>query len=832
MLRFNVTARLAVGMALLATAGLLLIMTLDVGPNLQAEMVRNRHSLCETIAMSSSILASRGDLQGLEANLDRVVSHNPDVLSAGVRRYDGVLFVDINDHAGTWVPPDQATQQQSQIYVPIQADGQEWGAVELRFRNLREWSFAGFLRSPIVRQVGIFCLVCVGVFYVFLQRVLRQLNPSRVIPGRVRAALDTMASGLMILDEDERIVLANRAFASVLGRDAEKLQGIQAAELPWSSRGENPLGFPWSKALRTGEVCTGSLLELSSDEQQSHSYIVNSAPIAGEDGKCRGVLASFEDVTQFERTKAELQKMLDELRTSRDEVRRKNDELKLLATRDPLTGCFNRRAFFETFEVMWEGAARYKRGLSCVMVDVDHFKSINDKHGHSTGDMVLQKVALALRNTARTCDVVCRYGGEEFCILLPQIDIENAVAAAERYRQAIQGLQIPDLRVTASLGVSSIALGSSDPQGMIDQADKCLYVAKRNGRNQVIRWDAVPPDLVVDQSKISRDGPEASGDKPASEKEAVVVGTELVPGAIKKPEESEMASIPFGVVSTLLAALAYRDSATAEHSRRVADLCVLLGSRLLSVRETYVLEMAALLHDIGKIGVPDAILLKPGPLTEEEWKVMSMHDHIGVDIVGSTFASPLLMDIIRNHHSVYGGHGRNHRLPTGNDIPTGARILAIADAYDAIVSNRVYRPGRSQEEAFAELQRCAGAQFDPELVHQFIEAVRSHDQCRHHLTGHVSKQAAVQIGSQIEKLAEALDHRDCDSMAALADRLKQVAQKQGVEEIATAAGLLMTSAADADLAEAVKLTIELLDLCRSIQDVHLEVDGRNYAHVL
>jgi diguanylate cyclase (GGDEF)-like protein/PAS domain S-box-containing protein len=815
-------------MAMLAVAAQLLVMTLDIGPNLNAEVVRNRHSLCETIAMSSSILASRGDLKGLEANLERVVAHNPDVLSAGVRRYDGVLFVDINDHSGTWIPPERIKSQQSQIYVPIQADGQEWGAVELRFRDLNGWSFRSFIRSPVLREVLVIGLVCAGMFYFFLRRVLRQLNPSRVIPGRVRAALDTMASGLMILDEDERIVLANRAFASVLGRDAETLQGFQAAELPWASRKEGaaPTDFPWSKSLRTGEVFTGNLLELNTENEQSHSYMVNSAPIAGEDGKCRGVLASFEDVTQFERTKAELQKMLDELRTSRDEVRRKNDELKLLATRDPLTGCVNRRAFFETFEVMWEGAARYKRGLSCVMVDVDHFKSINDKHGHSTGDMVLQKVAQALRNTARTCDVVCRYGGEEFCILLPQIDLENAVAAAERYRQAVQGLQIPDLRVTASLGVSSVALGASDPQGMIDQADKCLYVAKRNGRNQVIRWDAVPPDLVVDPTKVSREAPEASASRSSPSQDATALESTSPTAGAGSGEELETASIPFGVVSTLLAALAYRDSATAEHSRRVADLCVLLGSRLLSVRETYVLEMAALLHDIGKIGVPDAILLKPGPLTEEEWKVMAMHDHIGVDIVGSTFASPLLMDIIRNHHSVFGGRGRNDRLPSGTNIPTGARILAIADAYDAMVSNRVYRAGRSQEEAFAELQRCAGSQFDPDLVQQFIEAVRSHDQCRHQSSTHVSKQAAVQIGSQIEKLAEALDHRDCESMAALADRLKHVAQKQGVDEIANAAGRLMTSAADADLAEAVKLTIELLDLCRSIQDVHLEVDGR------
>ncbi len=404
------------------------------------------------------------------------------------------------------------------MHVPVLAGSQNWGSVELRFSSRHEWRPSGWWRSPLVQQAVFIALASCAVFYFFLKKILRHLDPSRVVPARVRATLDTMASGLVILDDTGRIVLANRAFASVVGREPDQLQGSQANDLPWSVPPSGlPAQFPWSRVLSTGETLTGSLLELKVGDDPTHSYMVNSAPISGDDGKCRGVLASFEDVTQLERTRAELENMLDELHRSRDEVRRKNEELTLLATRDPLTGCFNRRSFFETFETLWETAHRHRLPLSCLMVDIDNFKAINDKCGHSWGDVVLQKAARALTNAARTCDVICRYGGEEFCILLPQMDVEHAMLAAERFRAAVQALDYPDLNVTVSLGVSALSLGATTPQGLIDQADKSLYVAKQYGRNQVVRWDqvtcaAVGGDVEIPYHEFANNGPHAERD--------------------------------------------------------------------------------------------------------------------------------------------------------------------------------------------------------------------------------------------------------------------------------------------------------------------------------
>ena len=280
------------------------------------------------------------------------------------------------------------------------------------------------------------------------------------------------------------------------------------------------------------------------------------------------------------------------------------------------------------------------------------------------------------------------------------------------------------------------------------------------------------------------------------------------------------ASIPYPAVASLLSALAYRDAATAAHSTRVAELCVATASGLLSVKDTYVLEVGALLHDIGKIGVPDAILLKPGPLTREEWETMELHDRIGVEIVEASFSNSQLVDIMRYHHATYGGSPDAPHFPKGEDIPVGARIVTIADSYDAMVSDRVYRKGRPQEEAFKELRRCAGTQFDPELVERFIEVVEDHKPI------HVpveSRQIALQVGLQIERLAEAIDDRDGPSIRSLAARLETTAARGGISEIeSVAAEIKQAAAEETDLLSLLQMVEQLMSLCRSSQKIHAQ----------
>ena len=254
----------------------------------------------------------------------------------------------------------------------------------------------------------------------------------------------------------------------------------------------------------------------------------------------------------------------------------------------------------------------------------------------------------------------------------------------------------------------------------------------------------------------------------------------------------------------------------------MAELCVATAAGLLSVKQTYVLEVAALLHDIGKIGVPDAILLKPGPLTEEEWKTMELHDRIGVEIVEASFSCQQLVDIVRYHHASYLGSSSAPYFPKGSEIPVGARILTIADAYDAMVSDRVYRKGRSQKEAFKELRRCAGLQFDPELVERFIETARGYKPVD---VAVESKQTALQLGLQIERLAQAVDEQDMLGIRALATRLETTAAGGGVPEIRDVAGSIRRAAdEDGDVIALLPMVDELMTLCRSAQKAYANTD--------
>ena len=298
------------------------------------------------------------------------------------------------------------------------------------------------------------------------------------------------------------------------------------------------------------------------------------------------------------------------------------------------------------------------------------------------------------------------------------------------------------------------------------------------------------------------------------------VAAEEVGETVAVSDSDNDIAVPYPAVASLVSALAYRDAATAAHSTRVAELCVATASGLLSVRDTYVLEVAALLHDIGKIGVPDAILLKPGPLTREEWDTMELHDRIGVEIVEASFANQQLVDIVRYHHATYTGSPDTPHFPKGDDIPIGARIVTIADAYDAMVSDRVYRKGRPVEEAFEELRRCAGRQFDPTLVERFISVVKNYESTALPVE---SKQTALQIGLQIEKLAQAIDNKDGAGIKALAARLESTAACGGIPEIERVAASIKDAADEgAELVSLLEMVNHLLVLCRSAQKVYAD----------
>jgi diguanylate cyclase (GGDEF)-like protein/PAS domain S-box-containing protein/putative nucleotidyltransferase with HDIG domain len=790
--------RVAFGLACVTACVIMMAMTLGLIPDRSQIEVKDRMALCKTIGLQAAMLVSQGNHDGAVQLLQLNMAGRSDILSVGIRRKDGKLWAEAGNHSQGWDLPSSAESTNDQIKIPFIGVRHNWGHLEVRFVALKKAGIAGALLSPTARSITFIIVSCFLLNMLFLSRVLKCLDPSQAVPSRVRSALNVLTEGLLVLDQKERIMLANSALEEILGVSSLKLQGQPVSSLPWEGRSSSDDAFPWSTALREGTPQTGAILRLRTHEGDYRTFVVNAAPVRNPANSILGMVVCLEDVTPLERERDALNTTLVQLESSREEIRKQNEELRILATIDPLTGCLNRRSFFEQFEIHWKTNQRYGHPISCIMIDIDHFKNVNDKWGHSKGDEVLKGVAATLQKTMRECDLICRYGGEEFCIALPHIDVESAFVAAERFRKSIMAAEFDGIQITLSLGISSSTLGASEPQELLQQADKSLYLAKFNGRNQSVRWDHADQYKALDQSSPTQTTP-------------------LPETAIGN------AAIPYHAVSALLSTLTYRDPGTAEHSIRVADICVLMASGKMPATDVYLLETAALLHDIGKIGVPDAILLKPGPLNEDEWRVINAHERIGVEIIRFAFANEELVEMVMHHHTWYDGNPSRPDLIKGKNCSLSTRILTIADAYDTMISDRVYRKAHSRDEAFAELRRCAGTQFDPALVEEFITHFSDLHERESDQPSHITYETAVSIGQTIESLAYALDKHQGPDLALLAGRLKITAAEKDLPHIRAAAERLETAVVhDADLVKLAEITQELLDLCRTVQRAYIK----------
>lgn len=348
---------------------------------------------------------------------------------------------------------------------------------------------------------------------------------------------------------------------------------------------------------------------------------------------------------------------------------------------DDLTGVAGHRAFGDRLTEEYGRAAAAGTGLSLVLLDIDRFKGINDNHGHLVGDEVLAEFARRLSGCARSTDFVARSGGEEFAWIMPGADATQSLEAVERFRGRLAGSPIgPVSRVTASAGICTAAQ-ARDLEELVRFAEGALYWAKDRGRDAAYLFT---PDVVR---------------------------------VLSEEERTQQLSRSHAMrsIRVLARAVDAKDHSTREHSERVADLAVQIAIALgWSMERTADLRDAGLLHDVGKIGIPDAILLKPGALTHVEYELIKSHPELGARI-----ASDVLSDEqqawVRGHHERYDGRGYPDGL-SGDDIPEGARILALADSWDVMTSVRSYREAWSLEEAMLDCRAEAGRQFWPEAV--------------------------------------------------------------------------------------------------------------------
>jgi PAS domain S-box-containing protein len=306
---------IALGLGFLVASVILGASFLGLVPDRLGAIRDGRAALAETLAISGTAMVTRGEPRMFESTLQMVVKRNSDLLSAGMRRADGALVVSVGPHEGNWVIPVGDYSTDTQLRVPIMAGDTSWGQLELRYMAPHGQGFMAIVKGPLFMLVAFTSLVCFVLFYFYLGKVLRHLDPSEAIPGRVRAALDTLVEGLLVIDRKQNIVLANEAFASFLGKTPEALLGHNAAALDWRDEKGQPLAggaLPWLDSLRNGAGPSDSMISLFTTHGEQRNFIVNCSPVQGVRGKANGVFISLNDVTQIERNKVELHQAKDE----------------------------------------------------------------------------------------------------------------------------------------------------------------------------------------------------------------------------------------------------------------------------------------------------------------------------------------------------------------------------------------------------------------------------------------------------------------------------------------------------------------------------------------
>jgi diguanylate cyclase (GGDEF)-like protein len=401
-------------------------------------------------------------------------------------------------------------------------------------------------------------------------------------------------------------------------------------------------------------------------------------------------LAGVAGVTAWrlnEQVRQRMRTTQDELQVAHDDLKVAHDELAALATTDPLTGLPNHRALISAIEQEIERSRRYGRTFTVLFLDLDHFKALNDTYGHHAGDGALRALGTLLGQRLRAVDTAGRWGGEEFLAILPETDEEAALVVAEAIREAVAGHAFGDtgVHLTCSLGIACYPANGADRISLVDAADRAMYAAKSLGRNQAFG--------ASDPAVAALDGLNDHGSR-----DALALA---------------------GAVGALAMLVDVRDDYTGKHAADVSHLtCAVALEFGCAPAEAHMISVAGRLHDVGKVAVPDAILRKPGRLSEEEWKIMRTHPVVGAEVVSLIPALRGIAPVVRSHHERVDGSGYPDGLK-GDEIPLGARIVAVADAFSAMTSDRPYRNATSPSAAIGELRRHAGTQFDPLVLAAF-----------------------------------------------------------------------------------------------------------------
>ncbi|HDZ77604.1 MAG TPA: diguanylate cyclase [Candidatus Omnitrophica bacterium] len=512
-----------------------------------------------------------------------------------------------------------------------------------------------------------------------------------------RDIIDVISDILIVIDPcDYSILTANKKYLQKEGFSLKDIRGKKCYEI--THKRSSPCmppkdTCPMQETIKTGEVARAEHTHYDGKGKPYFSEVIT-YPVFDSRKKIKAIVHISRDIT--------------ESRKIEDESRRYMQRLKELTLRDPHTGLYNYRYLMDRLSAEIELCKRHYFSLSLLIIDIDYFKSINDVYGHQIGDRVLLELSGFIKNLLRKSDTLTRYGGEEFVVVMPQATKRNALNTANRIIEQVNKhifkIGNVSIKIRVSIGISEFSRESklTETKEIFDAADKALQRAKETGGNRTAVFSALYKDKKKRSGKINY-------------KEEVEILKRKITKLGQRVDQAVLESM-YAFSKSLEA----RDYYTAEHADRMIAIASDIGKKIgLNKNILDNLEKAAVLHDIGKIGISDEILRKKGKLTPEEYKIIKTHPQIGAEIIRAVHFLKDVVPIVLHHHERLDGMGYPSHLKNG-EIPLCARIIAIADAYQALTSDRPYRKAFSKKKAFQILKEEAGAHFDKKIVDTLI----------------------------------------------------------------------------------------------------------------
>ncbi len=542
------------------------------------------------------------------------------------------------------------------------------------------------------------------------------LTASMVAIAGMLIKIRMQVPGFREAQNDDRIIVAQRTWTLYAPYVLVPAVGALVVQVAWTE----PSPF-----IRNGLYLFGLALIIA--------ILVRQLIVIAENGSLYGKLRDAYDeleeknlqislaADETERMNNRLREMANELSGQNQTLAKSNEELEEMATRDGMTGLANHRAFQERLRAEVSKSVRYKHPLALALIDVDFFKQYNDHYGHPAGDDVLRSIAKLLQETTREGDLAARYGGEEFALLLPFVDRTEAMRTLDRLREAVATFPFKHRRVTLSIGLCMISDDHCYPEKMIEQADKALYSAKSRGRNQVVCATELAP---VSLAEADADSLRFDAGTPMGFASILAAGLQYHPQALAHEPQSAL-------IAGLLATLELKDPMSRGLPQRVMWFAMRLAHEAIQRGDLQMTPSAirglgygALLHDIGRIGIAESLLNYSAQFTPEQRSQIEAHSNLGADLIRKFPGLAPGIPLILHHHERWDGNGYPEGL-TDESIPKGARILAYADAFMAMSSDRPYAAKRTYLEICGEFRKQAGKQFDPELLEAFLAVPES-----------------------------------------------------------------------------------------------------------